>query len=152
TIRIRAARITAAAHSRGANSHGGQVMSTQPPGPPSPQQIAQMWEAGARSMTEGWRQAQEFWNNAARSWRDLAGAWLRLMPGAPADCRESQAVLRELQEAAFAVGQAWMRLPLVLAGGAAPAEMQDAITKLTQAQGRAYQLWMQALKATGEAG
>ena len=127
-------------------------MSTPPPGPPSPQQIAQMWEAGARSMTEGWRQAQEFWNNAARSWGDLAGAWLRQVPGAPSVSGESQAVLRELQEAAFAVGQAWMRLPLVLTSGAAPGEMQEAITRLTQAQGRAYQLWMQALKATGEAG
>jgi hypothetical protein len=111
-----------------------------------------MWEAGARSMTEGWRQAQEFWNNAAKSWGDLAGAWLRQMPGAPGVSGESQAVLRELQEAAFAVGQAWMRLPLVLAAGGAPGELQEAITKLTQAQGRAYQLWMQALKATGEAG
>ncbi len=127
-------------------------MSTQPPGPPSPQQIAQMWEAGARSMTEGWRQAQEFWNNAARSWGDLAGAWLRQAPGAPGVSGESQAVLRELQEAAFAVGQAWMRLPLALSSGGAPGEMQEAITRLTQAQGRAYQLWMQALKATGEAG
>jgi hypothetical protein len=108
-------------------------MSTQPPGPPTPQQIAQMWEAGARSMSEGLRQ--------------MPGA-----PGVPGVSAESQAVLRELQEAAFAVGQAWMRLPLVLAAGGAPGELQEAITKLTQAQGRAYQLWMQALKATGEAG
>lgn len=127
-------------------------MSTQPPGPPTPQQIAQMWEAGARSMTEGWRQAQEFWNTAARSWGDLATAWMGQLPRPGAVSGESQAVLRELQEAAFAVGQAWMRLPLVLAAGGQPAEMQEAITRLTQAQGRAYQLWMQALKAPGDAG
>jgi len=128
-------------------------MSTPPGGGPSPQQIAQMWEAGARSMTEGWRQAQEFWSSAARSWSELAGTWMGQLPRPGAGLSsEGQAVLRELQEAAFAVGQAWMRLPLVMASGGQPGELQEAITRLTQAQGRAYQLWMQALKAPGEAG
>jgi hypothetical protein len=122
-----------------------------PPGVPNPQQIAQMWEAGARSLTEGWRQAQEFWNNAARGWSELASAWMSQsgpFPGAgPAMSSEASAAWRELQEASFAVGQAWMRLPLVMAAGGQPAAMQEAITTLTLAQGRAYKAWLEALKA-----
>jgi hypothetical protein len=62
---------------------------------------------------------------------------------------ESMDVLRELNEAAFAVAQAWMRLPLVLVGGAQPNELQEATSRLTQAQGRAYQLWLEALSRAG---
>ena len=128
-------------------------MATTPPGAPTPQQIAQMWEAGAKALTEGWRQAQDFWTTAAKSWGDLATNMMAQAPrpGATAS-PESQAVLRELQEAAFAVGQAWMRLPLVLASGGVPGELQAAITRLTEAQGRAYKLWLEALRLPGGAG
>jgi hypothetical protein len=102
---------------------------------------AQMWEAGYQQLAEGWAQAQEFWSRLARSWGDAAGAWMQ--PGTPSG--ESLVVIRELNEAAFAVAQAWMRMPLVLMGGASPADLQDATTRLTQAQGRAYQLWLEAI-------
>jgi hypothetical protein len=119
---------------------------------PSPQQIAQMWEAGAKSLAEGWRQAQEFWNNAGRSWGELASAWMRQFPQAGQGLSpEAATAWRELQEAAFAVAQAWMRLPMALAAGAQPSELQEAVTRLTQAQGRAYKLWVEALKAAGTA-
>jgi hypothetical protein len=108
---------------------------------------AQMWEASYQALFEGWRQAQEFWNNMARSWGEVTGAWL----GQSTRSRESVEVLHELQEGAFAVAQAWMRLPLLLVGGAQPEELQDAVAQLTQAQGRAYQLWLEALKRTSEA-
>jgi len=112
----------------------------------------QMWEAGQQSMAEGWRQAQEFWNTSARNWGEVASAWMGGMSAtAPGVAGETTAVWRELQEAAFAVGQAWMRLPLMLASGASPVELQEAVTRLTQAQGRAYQLWMEALSRTGAA-
>ena len=132
-------------------------MATTPPGAPTPQQIAQMWEAGAKALTEGWRQAQDFWSTAAKGWGDLASSMMAQAPRTgPGTSPESQAVLRELQEAAFAVGQAWMRLPLVLASGggvgAAPGELQAAITRLTEAQGRAYKLWLEALRPPGGAG
>jgi hypothetical protein len=119
---------------------------------PSTQQVTQLWEAGYRSLSEGWRQSQEFWNNAARSWGEIAGAWMNQFsrPGQGVSS-ESAAALRELQDAAFAVGQAWMRLPFVLTGGAQPTELQDAVTRLTQAQGRAYQLWIEALNRTAAA-
>ncbi len=120
---------------------------------PSPQEISQMWEAGAKSLAEGWRQAQEFWNNAARSWGELAGTGMRQpAPPGPTMSAEAMAAWRELQEAAFAVAQAWMRLPLLFAGGGQPSELQEAVTRLAQAQGRAYKLWMEALKAAGAAG
>ena len=107
-----------------------------------------MWEAGARSLAEGWRQAQEFWTTAARSWGDLAGVWMQQFPQArPGSPDESMAVWRELQEAAFAVAQAWMRLPMLLATGGQPTELQAAISQLTQAQGRAYKLWMDAMSS-----
>jgi len=127
-------------------------MTSQSGGGPSAQQMQQMWEAGARSLSEGWRQGQEFWNNAARSWGEVAGTWLSQVPrSGPGLSGEGLAVWRELQEAAFAVGQAWMRLPLVLASGAQPGELQEAVTRLTEAQGRAYTLWMEALRKMGEA-
>ena len=113
---------------------------------------AQMWEAGYRSLMDGWRQAQEFWTTAARSWGEVAGAWMgqygRTAEGTTGD---SMAVMRELQEAAFAVAQAWMRLPLVLAGGTQSNELQEAVTRLTEAQGRAYQLWIEAFGRAGGA-
>ena len=106
----------------------------------------QMWEAGARAMSEGLKQAQEFWTQAARGWSDAASAWAaqlaRPAAGAP---DEGMAVLRELSEASFAVSQAWMRLPTALMTGAPPAELQAALTRLMQAQGRAYQLWIEFL-------
>jgi hypothetical protein len=120
-------------------------MATQPGGDPAAQ-FSQVWESGYKSLADGMRQAQEFWSNAARSWGELSGAWLgQLSRGAPGVSAETNTILRELQEASFAVGQAWMRLPMVLATGAPPKELQEAITRLTQAQGRAYQLWMDAV-------
>ncbi len=128
-------------------------MAAQPGTPPgmNPEEIRQMWETGSRSLLEGFRQAQEFWNNAARSLGEVAGAWTAQVPrSAPGISAEGAAVLRELHEAAFAAGQAWMRLPLVLATGASPTELADAIARLTQAQGKAYKLWMEALARAGE--
>ncbi len=126
-------------------------MTTQPGGS-GPQQAQQLWEAGARSLSEGWQQAQSFWNSVAKSWGDVAGAWLNQLPQTrPGLSSEAQAVWRELNEAAFAVGQAWMRLPLALAQGAQPGELQAAVTRLTEAQGRAYKLWMEAIQKMGEA-
>jgi hypothetical protein len=111
-----------------------------------------MWEAGARALGEGWRQGQEFWNNVARNWADAAQAWLGQLPrsgqGVPV---ETLAVWRELHEAAFAAGQAWMRLPMALASGGSPAELQEAVIRLTEAQGRAYRIWTEAIQKMGEA-
>ena len=113
---------------------------------------AQMWESGYQSLMDGWRQAQEFWNSAAQSWGEAAGAWMgqlnRMGGGVPAGGME---VLRELNEAAFGVAQAWMRLPLTLVGGAQPAELQEAAARLAEAQGRAYELWLEALNRAGGA-
>jgi hypothetical protein len=105
-----------------------------------------MWEAASRALGDGLRQTQEFWNKAAQSWGEVAGAWLsQFNRSGQGMSSESMAILRELQEASFAVAQAWMRLPMVLAGGAQPGELRDAITRLTQAQGQAYRLWMDTL-------
>ena len=114
---------------------------------------AQVWESGYQSLMDGWRQAQEFWNSAAQSWGEAAGAWMgqlnRMGGGVPAGGME---VMRELNEAAFAVAQAWMRLPLTLMGGSQPEELQEAVTRLAAAQGRAYELWIEALnRASGAA-
>jgi hypothetical protein len=133
-------------------------MAASPGTPPgmTPDELRQMWEAGSRSLLEGFRQAQEFWNNAARSWGEVAGAWTSQLPrsapglAAPGLSAEGAAALRELHEAAFAAGQAWMRLPLALATGASPTELSEAIARLTQAQGKAYKLWMDALVRAGE--
>ena len=128
-----------------------------PPSPPtgmSPDDLRTMWETGSRSLLEGFRQAQEFWNSAARSWGEVAGAWTAQMPraggGVPGISADGAAALRELHEAALAAGVAWMRLPLALAAGASPTELSEAITRLTQAQGRAYKLWMDALLRAGD--
>jgi hypothetical protein len=106
-----------------------------------------MWEAGAKSLAEGLRQAQDFWTTAARSWGDLAGTWMRQFPQAGTPSGDPMAAWRELQEAAFAVGQAWMRLPMLFSAGARPNELQEAVMRLAEAQGRAYKLWIEALKA-----
>jgi hypothetical protein len=117
----------------------------------NPEEIRQMWETGSRSLLEGFRQAQEFWNNTARSLGEVAGAWTAQLPRSGAGISaEGTAALRELHEAAFAAGQAWMRLPLALASGASPTELSDAISRLTQAQGKAYKLWTEALVRAGE--
>jgi len=127
-------------------------MTNQSPGGPSPQQMQQMWEAGARSLSEGWRQGQEFWNNVARGWGGVAATWMSQLPRpGQALSGDGLTVWRELHEAAFAVGQAWMRLPLVLVSGGQPCELQEAVTRLTEAQGRAYKLWTEALQKMGEA-
>jgi len=116
------------------------------PSAPTPEQI---WEAGARTLMEGWQQAQAFWTNAARSWGTAA------QPGqapTPDPANEALAMWRELAEAAFAVGQAWMQLPLAVATGAQPGELQAAVTRLTEAQGRAYTLWAETMqRASGAA-
>jgi hypothetical protein len=128
-------------------------MAAQPGTPPgtNPEEIRQMWETGSRSLLEGFRQAQEFWNNTARSLGEVAGAWTAQLPRSGSGISaEGAAALRELHEAAFAAGQAWMRLPLALATGASPSELSDAISRLTQAQGKAYTLWMEALVRAGE--
>ena len=106
---------------------------------------AQLYEAGYQALFDGWRQAQEFWSGVARTWGGATGAWMQQGAGS----NETMDVMRELNEAAFAVAQAWMRLPLTLMGGGQPNELQDATTRLTQAQGRAYQLWLEALSRTG---
>ena len=107
---------------------------------------AQLYEAGYQALFEGWRQAQEFWNGVARTWGGAAGAWAQ--PGGRSN--ETMDVMRELNEAAFAVAQAWMRLPLTLMGGSQPEELQEAVTRLAAAQGRAFELWMEALnRASG---
>ena len=124
---------------------------TTEPGKSSAQHAQQMWEAGARSLGEGWQQAQAFWNTVARSWSEAASAMMGQAPrSAPTMSSEALATWRELTEAAFAVGQAWMRLPLALSSGAPPAELNAAITRLTEAQGRAYKLWMEAIAKMGE--
>src|SRR5687768_17281809 len=111
------------------------------PGGADPMQAgAQMWGAGYQSLMDGWKQAQEFWSSMARSWGEVAGSWMGQTQSGRTD--EGLTVLRELNEAAFAVAQAWMRLPLSLMGGGNPAELQEAAVKLTEAQGRAFQLWM----------
>src|SRR5262249_18053857 len=117
------------------------------PGAPTPEQI---WEAGARTLMEGWQQAQAFWTNAARSWGSAASRPEHVPVSGPAN--GAVVVWRELAEAASAVGQAWMRLPLALATGAQPGELQAAVTQLTEAQGRAYTLWAETLqRVSGDA-
>ena len=123
-------------------------MTTQGGGDPR-DQMAQMWEAASRSLSEGLRQTQDFWNKAAQGWGEATGAWIsQFNRSGQGMSSESMTVVRELQEASFAVAQAWMRLPMVLAGGAQPTELQGAITRLAEAQGRAYRLWMDALART----
>lgn len=119
---------------------------TTPSGGDPRDQTTQMWEAASRSLSEGLRQTQDFWSKAAQGWGDITSAWIsQLNRSGQAMPSESMTVVRELQEASFAVAQAWMRLPMVLVGGAQPSELQDAVTRLAEAQGRAYRLWMDAL-------
>ena len=116
-------------------------------GAPDPKQ---MLEAGARAMADGLKQAQDFWTQAAKSMADVAGAWTsQLGRPAPSPTDEAAAVLREISEASLAVSQAWMRLPLSLMTGAPPVEIQAALTRLMQAQARAYQLWIEFLARGG---
>lgn len=124
----------------------------RPGGPTDPMRAAaQSWEAGYQALTDGWRQAQDFWSNVARSWGEASGAWLSQLQGTRSE--ESTAMLRELQEAAFAVSQAWMRLPMTLMSGGSPSDLQGAITRLAEAQGRAYRMWMEAVaRAAGGQG
>jgi len=103
--------------------------------------------AGYQALTEGWKQAQDFWNGVARTWGGATGAWMNQNNRSD----EGMEVMRELNEAAFAVAQAWMRLPMAMMGGGQPNDLQEATTRLTQAQGRAYQLWMEAISRTGSA-
>jgi hypothetical protein len=116
------------------------------PGPPG----ADLWEAGARALADGFRQSQEFWNGVARNWGEATSAWMGQFQTGRTE--QSDALFRELQEAAFAVGQAWMRLPMVLASGGRPTELEQAIQRLGEAQGRAYQMWMEALTRAGAPG
>jgi hypothetical protein len=133
------------AHTERAPTQKEAVMPTPSGGDPR-DQMGQMWEAASRSLSEGLRQTQDFWGKAAQSWGDIAGAWIsQLSRSSQTMPNEGMTVLRELQEASFQVGQAWMRLPMVLAGGAQPRELQEAITGLAEAQGRAYRLWLDAL-------
>jgi len=115
----------------------------------------ELWETGYRSLMDGWRQAQEFWTGAARGQGGATNAWMgqanRAMSGVTGLSEESMTLLRELQEATLAVAQAWMRLPLTLVGASPPGDLQDAITKLTETQGRAYQLWLESLNRFGGA-
>jgi len=112
------------------------------PDSPSTRTGAQLGGSEYQTLLQGWHQAQEFWNHAARSWGEATGTWLGLFNRSGAN-RE---IIRELQEATLAVAQAWMRLPLVFTGGARRDELQTATMQLTKAQGRAYQLWLEALK------
>lgn len=125
-------------------------MSTQ--GPPDPKvDPKQMMEAGARALADGLKQAQEFWTQAAKSWGEAAGAWVgQFGRPAPSPTEEANRVLREISEASFAVGQAWMRLPMSLMIGAPPAELQAALTRLMEAQARAYQLWIDLLSRSAK--
>lgn len=112
-------------------------------GAPDPRQVM---EAGARAMSEGLKQAQDFWTQAAKNWSEAAAAWAsQFARPAQSPSGEATAVLREISEASFAVSQAWMRLPVSLLMGAPPAELQAALTRLVQAQARAYQLWIEFL-------
>lgn len=111
----------------------------------------QIWDAAYNSLLEGQRQAQEFWSNAARSWGEMAGSWFGGRPDAERNrLDEGINVLRELNEATMSVAMAWMRLPLILAGNADRSELQDAISRLTSAQGRAFQLWIDSINRMGE--
>ena len=119
---------------------------TTEPGKPGPEQAQQMWEAGARSLS---RLAAGALLDRSRELERGGARWGSSRLG-PAMSSEALAAWRELNEAAFAVGQAWMRLPLALSSGAPPAELQAAVTRLTEAQGRAYKLWMEAIQKMGE--
>lgn len=111
----------------------------------------EMWDAAYRSLLEGQRQAQEYWSNAARSWGEMAGSLFSARSGENSGrIEEGLDLLRELNEATMAVAMAWMRLPLILVGNADRSELQDAVSRLTQAQGRAFQLWIDSLNRMGE--
>jgi hypothetical protein len=112
---------------------------------------AQMWEAGQQALFEGWRQAQDFWNNAARSWGETAGSWFGQFPSGARSglAGEGMEIYRELNEASLSVAMAWMRLPLAMIGATDRRELQDAVSRLAETQGRAYQLWLEAITSAG---
>jgi hypothetical protein len=94
------------------------------------------WESGGRSLAEGWAQAQDFWSGVARSWGEAVGLWVGQPPWAQR--RESVTPLREVHEAAVAVVQAWLRLPLALTGPAVILDFQRALLRLAEANARLY--------------
>jgi len=102
-------------------------------------------QAGYQSLMDGWKQTQDFWSNVARSFGGASNPWINQATSS----EDSVKVVRELQEAALSVAQAWMRLPLALSGGASANELQEAASRLTEAQSRAYQLWLEALSRSG---
>jgi hypothetical protein len=101
------------------------------------------WQTGQESLAESWRQAQVLWNNVAANWGEAAGMLMRQTR----DRSQETAALRELQDAALAAGQAWLRLPTVLVGGAPATELPQAINRLAEAQGRALRVWLGTLTA-----
>jgi hypothetical protein len=108
--------------------------------------MSQMWEAGARALSDGIRQAQEFWSQAARGWTEAAGgATGQVASPPPNPSADTARIVRELQDASLAVSQAWIRLPFALMAGAPPTELQETLTRLMRAQGHAYQLWIEFL-------
>jgi hypothetical protein len=107
------------------------------------------WEAGQQSLAESWAQTQDFWNSVARNWGEAAGAWLRQPPGGQP--QETSAVLRELSEATFAAGEAWLRLPLLLVGGVTIAQLQKTASRLTEAHARALRLWLDTVTSATRA-
>jgi hypothetical protein len=111
-------------------------------GPQPIEAVRDTWESGQRSVSEAWLQAQDVWSSVARSWGESLGLWL----GAPSGGHlgEGTAALRELQEAALAGAQAWMRLPLAWTGTGL-SEFQQAIVRLMNARARAHQVWLQSL-------
>ncbi|HEX5939813.1 MAG TPA: hypothetical protein VFZ12_05600 [Dehalococcoidia bacterium] len=112
---------------------------------------SQVWEAGYQALFEGWRQAQDFWNNAARSWGETAGSWFGQFPSSTRSglAGEGMEVYRELNEASLSVAMAWMRLPLAMVGATDRRELQEAVSRLAETQGRAYQLWLEAISSAG---
>ena len=105
--------------------------------------VRDAWESGGRSLSDALVQAQEFWNSVARSWGESLGLWLGQPP--LAQRQDSTAALRELQEAALGLAQAWFRLPLVLTGPAAAIDFQRALLRLIEANARLSPLWPQPL-------
>ena len=118
---------------------------TDPRTSSTPPQMNQLWEAGARALSDGLRQAQEFWSQAARGFTEAAGTVMGQVTPPPSPSVDAARILRELQEASLAVSQAWVRLPFALMAGTPPTELQDTLTRLMRAQGHAYQLWIEFL-------
>jgi hypothetical protein len=119
------------------------------PAPSDPlEPMRKTWEAGQQSLAESWAQTQDFWNSIARNWGEAAGAWLRQPPGRQP--QETAAVLRELSDATLAAGEAWLRLPFLLVGGVTLADLQKTASRLTEAQARAFRLWLDTFTSMSE--